>query len=140
MTVSGMLGNPWRMKAASLAHEVVSMITLLGSLECFGVATDSNDEAMKSQNGAHTSSRHATTMPQDKETNNETGKTQNEGLTHYRNEKTQAPLHLHGFLDHNETGAWDATRFKKVRALMDAPRNFGCVYLMMDTLTHQLLL
>jgi len=48
------------------------------------------------------------------------------------------PRHLSQWFDHREVNSWDEARFKKVRALMDAPRNYGRVYLMMDTHTKEL--
>jgi len=50
----------------------------------------------------------------------------------------QRPRHLCQWFDHHEVESWDESRFKKVRALMDAPRNYGRVYLMMDTKTKDL--
>jgi len=48
------------------------------------------------------------------------------------------PEHLYQCFDHSEVGSWDKSRFKKMRALMDAPRNYGRVYLMTDTHTKDL--
>jgi len=51
---------------------------------------------------------------------------------------TALPLQLHQCYDPREVGAWDKTRFRKVRELMDAPRNHGRVDLMFDTVSQEL--
>mmetsp|Transcript_49174 Transcript_49174/g.95060 ORF Transcript_49174/g.95060 Transcript_49174/m.95060 type:complete len:367 (+) Transcript_49174:189-1289(+) len=48
------------------------------------------------------------------------------------------PRQLFQWFDHRDVESWEESRFKKVRALMDAPRNYGRVYLMMDTHTKEL--
>lgn len=49
-----------------------------------------------------------------------------------------SPPQLHEWFDNREIGVWDATRFHMVQVLMDAPRNYGHVYLMLDTVDKEL--
>jgi len=48
------------------------------------------------------------------------------------------PPQLYDWFDHREIGVWDETRFQTVQVLMDAPRNYGHVYLMVDTINKEL--
>lgn len=48
------------------------------------------------------------------------------------------PPELHEWFDNREICMWDEVRFQKVQVLMDAPRNYGHVYLMVDTIEKEL--